>query len=159
MFGAIARWTDDTFRFVSAHSPAAQPGREEPDPNQASLRALGMDGLFPTWCPDGFTPGDLEITLLHNWVTAHTIYFGEDRTYTVAVDHYMQPQSNTGIFEKDDTSVEEYDHNGQIFYSLSNLDTLTAASHDGEYLTMIAGALTREEIRAIIDSIPSPQAP
>lgn len=55
--------------------------------------------------------------------------------------------------------MEEYDHNGQTFYILSNTDTLTATSYDGAYMTMISGILTREEIKAIIDSISSPQAP
>ena len=165
VFGTIARWTDETFRFMSAGSNntsgsnGSQPGQEDTGPYHSALQAIGMDDLFPTWHPDGFTSGNLEITELHNSVSAHVTYFGEDRTYSVVIDHFTQPQSNTGTFEKDDTPVEEYDHNGQIFYILSNLDTLTATTYDGEYMTMISGILTREEIKAIIDSIPSPSSP
>ena len=86
-------------------------------------------------------------------------YFGEDRIYSVVIQHSTQPTNNTGTFEKDDTPVEEYDHNGQAFYILSNIDSLTATSYDGAYMTMIYGVLTREEIKAVIDSIPSPQSP
>lgn len=165
VFGAIARWTDETFRFISAGSNNAsgsdgsQSGQEDAGPYHSALQAIGMDDLFPTWHPDGFTSGNLEITELHNSVSAHVTYFGEDRTYSVVIDHFTQPQSNTGTFEKDDTPVEEYKHNGQIFYILSNLDTLTATTYDGEYMTMISGILTREEIKAVIDSIPSPSSP
>ena len=134
-------------------------GQEDAGPYYSALQAIGMDGLFPTWHLDGFTSGNLEITELYNSVSAHVTYFGEDRTYSVVIQHFTQPQSNTGTFEKDDTPVEEYDHNGEIFYILSNLDSLTATTYDGEYMTMISGILTREEIKAVIDSIPSPQTP
>ena len=165
VFGAIARWTDETFHFVSAGSADTsgsdgnQSGQEDADPYHSALQTIGMDSLFPTWHPDGFTPGDLEITALHNSVSAHMDFFGGDRSYAVVIQHFTQPTDNTGTFEKDDTPVEEYDHNGQTFYILSNLDSLTATTYDGEFMTMIYGGLTREEIKAVIDSIPAPQSP
>lgn len=55
--------------------------------------------------------------------------------------------------------MEEYNHNGQTFYILSNLDPLTATTYDVEFMTMINGALTWEKSKAIIDSIPFPQSP
>ena len=154
---AIAQWTDETFRFTSAASGSGT-GHENTVQYQAPLQAVGMDSLFPTWSPDGFTPGELKITELNDSVSAHVNFFGEDRTYSVTIVHFTQPTDNTGTFEKDDTPVEEYDHSGQTFYILSNIDTLTAAAFDGEFMTMICGGLTREEIKAVIDSIPSPQA-
>lgn len=159
VFGAIARWTDETFRFVSAGSDdTIGSGTDQGDIGQLQsvLQVLGMDGMFPTWHPDGFTPGELEVTDLNISVSAHMDFFGGDRTYAVAIQHFTQPTDNTGTFEKDDTPVEEYDHNGQTFYILSNLDSLTATTFDGEFMTMIYGTLTREEIKAIIDSIPNP---
>lgn len=165
IFGAIAQWTDETFHFVSAGSDNTsgsdgnQSGLEDAGPYRSALQAIGMDGLFPTWHPDGFTPGDLDVNELHNSVSAHMDFFGGDRSYAVVIQHFTQPTDNTGTFEKDDTPVEEYDHNGQTFYILSNLDSLTATTYDGEFMTMIYGGLTREEIKAVIDSIPSPQSP
>lgn len=159
VFGAIARWTDETFRFVSAGSDdTIGSGTDQGDIGQLQsvLQVLGMDGMFPTWHPDGFIPGELEVTDLNISVSAHMDFFGGDRTYAVAIQHFTQPTDNTGTFEKDDTPVEEYDHNGQTFYILSNLDSLTATTFDGEFMTMIYGTLTREEIKAIIDSIPNP---
>ena len=165
IFGAIAQWTDETFRFMStgsddtSGSAGNQPDQEDAGPYHSALQSIGMDGLFPTWHPDGFTPGDLEVTDLDISVSVHMDFFGGDRAYSVVIQHFTQPQSNTGTFEKDDTPVEEYDHNGQTFYILSNLDTLTATTYDGSFMTMINGALTRDEIKAIIDSIPFPQSP
>lgn len=159
---AIAQWTDETFRFVSAGSDAASgfvTDQEDASQSQPPLHnTQAMEALLPTWHPDGFTPGELEFTQLIGSESAHVTFFGEDRAYSVAIEHYTQPHNNTGTFEKDDTPVEEYVHNGQTFYILSNLDTLTATTYDGEFLIMIYGALTREEIKAVIDSIPDPQA-
>lgn len=165
VWGAIAQWTDETFHFVStgsgdtSGSNGNQSGQEDAGPYHSALQTMGMDGLFPTWHPDGFTPGDLEISELYNSVSVHMDFFGGDRSYAVVIQHFTQPTNNTGTFEKDDTPVEEYDHNGQTFYILSNLDSLTATTYDGEFMTMIYGGLTREEIKAVIDSIPSPQSP
>lgn len=158
VFGAIARWTDETFHFVSAGSDTTSDSdtdQEDTEQLRSVLQVLGMDDLFPTWYPDSFTPGDLEITDLNISVSAHMDFFGGDRSYAVVIQHFTQPTDNTGTFEKDDTPVEEYDHNGQTFYILSNLDSLTATAYDGEFMTMIYGTLTREEIKAVIDSIPA----
>ena len=162
VWGVIAQWTDETFRFVSGASGGASgsgTGQEDTEQSRSLLQVVGMDGMFPTRCLDGFSPGGLDITELNDSVSAHVTYFGEDRTYSVVIQHFTQPTNNTGTFEKDDTPVEEYDHNGQAFYILSNIDSLTATSYDGAYMTMIYGVLTREEIKAVIDSIPSPQSP
>lgn len=162
VWGVIAQWTDETFRFVSGDSSGASgsgTGQEDTEQSRSLLQAVGMDGMFPTRCLDGFSPGGLDITKLNDSVSAHVTYFGEDRIYSVVIQHFTQPTNNTGSFEKDDTPVEEYDHNGQTFYILSNIDSLTATSYDGAYMTMIYGVLTREEIKAVIDSIPSPQSP
>lgn len=159
VLGAIARWTDETFQFVSLESgggSASSQGQEDAGQPQSVLQTLGMDGMFPTWHPDGFAPGGIKITELNTKVCANMTFYGEDRTYSVWVDHFIQPNGNTGTFEKDSNPVEEYIHNGQVFYILSNLDTLTATTYDGEFMVSIAGALTLEEIKAVIDSIPNP---
>ena len=161
VFGALARWTDETFFFVSPESSNLSGSLlegEELDHLQSSHQPLEKTDRFPVWYPDRFVPGELEITEMHSSVSAHMIFYEEDSIYTVVIQHYTIPTDNTGTFEKDATPVEEYLHDGQTFYILSNIDTLTAAAYDGEFMTMIFGALTREEIKAIIDSIPGPQS-
>ena len=155
VWGAIAQWTDETFRFLPV-DPRGPTVEEDMAQFQSSLQEWGMADWFPTWHPDGFVPGDLEITELNSSISAYVIFYREDIIYTVVIQRFTQMDHNTGTFEKDDTPVEEYVHNGQTFYILSNIDTLTATSYDGEFMVMIAGSLTREEIKAIIDSIEGP---
>ena len=157
IWGAIARWTDETFFFVSTGSdaPSGSGAEEALAQIQASLKPLGMANWFPAWYPDGFVPGELEVNEQLDSVSAHVTFQGEDKFYSLVLIHYTQPPNGTGTFEKDDTPVEEYVHNGQTFYILSNVNTLTATASTGEFMTMICGALTREEIKSVIDSIPA----
>ena len=154
VWGTIARWTDETFRFVSVGASSSGAADEDMEQLRSSLREWGMADWLPAWHPDGFVPGDLEVIDLGISMAAYVTFYGEDRAYSVDINHFTQPTDNTGTFEKDDTPVEEYDHNGQTFYILSNLDSLTATAYDGEFMVTICGALTRDEIKAIIDSIP-----
>lgn len=161
ILGVFALWTDENFRFVPMdpdEASGAGTDPETPGQQQPILQTLGLDGLFPTWCPEGFFPGSTNITELNNSISANVSFYGDVRYYSVVVQQFLQPQTSTGTFEKDDTPVEEYVHNGWVFYILSNLDTLTATAYDGTYMIMISGSLTREEIKAVIDSIPLPQS-
>lgn len=161
ILGVFALWTDENFRFVPMDPDEASGAGTDPETlaqQQPILQTLGLDGLFPTWCPEGFFPGSTNITELNNSISANVSFYGDVRHYSVVVQQFLQPQTSTGTFEKDDTPVEEYVHNGWVFYILSNLDTLTATAYDGTYMIMISGSLTREEIKAVIDSIPLPQS-
>ena len=55
VFGAMARWTDDTFYLETQKDhPAAQPRV----PYQEKYEAAGLDAAYmPTWIPDGYTVG------------------------------------------------------------------------------------------------------
>ena len=59
------------------------------------------------------------------------------------------------IFEKDKLPVEQYTSGGKTFYIFSNDDTITAVWADGLIHESIAGNLTVEEFKKIIDSIDS----
>ena len=67
--------------------------------------------------------------------------------------HFRGPSELTGTFEKDGSPVEEYVHNDNRFYIFSNIDTVTATCDTGEFMITIAGTLTIDEVKDIIDSI------
>lgn len=160
VFGAIGRWTDETFRFAGAGSNRSSLIWDEENGAQirAMLEELGAVERFPTWHPDGFTPQEARITNDNSASSVYVSFVGEEYSYSVIVRHFYTTEGGTGIFEKDETPVEAYVHNGQTFYILSNLNSLTATAYDGTYMTIINGMLTREELKKIIDSIPNPQA-
>lgn len=165
VFGALGRWTDETFRFVFSSSEAAQTSTNVllklenasySDSLQAALEKCGItEDLVPTWHPIGFeasTPETID-TGLSNIV--YVAFLGEeDRFYSIDITHY---QSATALeartFEKDHTPMEQYTSGTKTFYIFLNIDTVTATWSDGLLVETISGNISIDELKAIIDSI------
>lgn len=168
VFGAMARWTDETFHFaptsVSPSSSGELSSTTEGSP-YASMReivsSLGLDGsLVPTWCPDGFySSGTNSIHTQLSDTVYDTFYDQSGRFFNVEITRYRsEDYVQSTQFEKDDTPVETYSNGRQTFYILSNMDTITAVWSDGPVLEQINGTLSREEFKQIIASIQGPEA-
>lgn len=155
VFGALARWTDETFRFEAW---SAEPDYCEAlhDTIQEALDAQGISGEFvPTWYPEGYdiasvkTSKDalglsIDITLLNEAGSA----------FSIRLDRYNQ---NTYIdsqtFEIDTQSVEKYKSNGRNFFILINDDSVVASWSNGMTVYTIWGEIDKESIKLMIDSI------
>lgn len=168
VFGAMARWTDETFHFApTSVSPSSdgQLSSTTEDSPYAAMReiasSLGLDGsLVPTWCPDGFySSGTNTIHTELGDTIYDTFYDQSDRFFNVEITRYRsEDYIQAAQFEKDDTPVETYSNGRQTFYILSNLDTITAVWSDGPVLEQINGTISREEFKQIIASIQGPEA-
>ena len=157
VFGTLGRWTNDTFRFISRYT-AGEPddgmSPEYRDIVRSTLAGWGAEDLFPTWSPEGFEASEPRIISDNSSKNICVSYnSGDESFYFVQIIHYSSPIDINGTFEKDATSVEEYMSNSKLFYILSNIDTLTAAWSDGEFVVMIGGNLMLDDLKAIIDSI------
>ena len=123
---------------------------------QAALDECGISGEFvPTWYPEGFEASEPEISS-----TSRTDYVymefqnAEERFFVYEVTRYHSAKDlETLVFEKDNGPVEQYTSGAKTVYILSNNKAITAAWSDGLIVGMIAGNLTVEEVKAIIDSI------
>ena len=157
VLGAIGRWTDETFHFVilgSGESSAHEVDMEYYDVVESTLNEWGAnEDLFPTWQPEGFVAQMPRITNDSNSDALNMRFIGNDRFYSVRALHFYAMIDSSGMFEKDSSPVEEYVHNGNLFYILSNVDSVTATCYNEEFMTTISGTLTIDEIKAIIDSI------
>lgn len=155
VFGALARWTDETFRFEAW---SAEPDYCEAlhDTIQEALDAQGISGEFvPTWYPEGYdiasvkTSKDalglsIDITLLNE---AGNAFF-------IRLDRYNQnTYIDSQIFEINTQSVEEYKSNGRNFFILINDDSVAASWSDGMTVYTIWGEIDKESIKLMIDSI------
>lgn len=155
VFGALARWTDETFHFEAW---SAEPTYCEAlhDSIQEVLDAQGVFGAFsPAWFPEGYeivqvkTSEDMlgisiQILLLNN--VGHS--------FSICIDQYndsgyIDPQ----VFEMEADSVEEYKSNGKTFYIFSNAESSVMVWSDGISLYRIWGELTTAEIKSIVDSV------
>ena len=157
VFGALGRWTDETFHFITTGSSEAsvhEIDAEYYEQVQSELLEWGVEEeLFPTWQPDGFVAQEPRITNDNMSETVSMVFMGDKSAYYIRIVHFYTPSDSTGIFEKDDSPVEVYIHNDDQFYIFSNADALTATCFDGEFMTTISGALTMDEVKMIIDSI------
>lgn len=155
VFGAIGRWTEEKFHFEIA--PTSANGTTDYTFREVSTERGFSKNLIPTWYPEGFEafePEDNSIEDYVNSVYCQYINKEENRSYLAMVSQYYDPSSiESTVYEKDETEVEIYEHDGKNFYIMSNLDSETATWSDGTFKIDIVGQLTVDEIKQIIDSI------
>lgn len=171
VFGALARWTEETFHFTSSgssssnFSPATDgdavtnPGYDEMN---AALDGFGMESsLVPSWMPDGYEVyGDLYVYEDDDLWSVDLTLVNDDNTITCTVEYWYQADGFTNtVFQKNSDPVECYTANGKTFYFLSNgingmNESQAAIWSDGNLICAITGnGLTRSELRQIVDSI------
>ena len=161
VLGAIGRWTEETFHFESLpvgseQEPAALSYSECCELLYAALEECGIEeDLVPKWCPDRFQASEPKISKTGTKdVISVTFQDAEEHPLFLVITHYKAAEHlGKFIFEKDNSSVEQYTNGSMSFYVLSNNDTITATWSDGLLVEKISGNLTTKETRTIIDSI------
>lgn len=155
VFGALARWTDDTFHFETR---STEPTYCEVLHNtiQEILDVQGVLGEYvPTWYPEGYdiasvkTSEDalgmsIDITLLNETGSAFFIRLDQYNQ-----NNYIDPLT----FEIESGSVEEYLSNGKTYFIFTNAEMTTAACSNNSTLYRIWGEIDVHEIKCILDSI------
>lgn len=154
VFGNLARWTDEVFFFIPSSSETYT-SEFSAALQEALERAELPKELAPTWFPDGFTAGEVEI-----WdddmskVVELAFMNPEGRSFAVSVDYYKEEGFvGTLPFEKDAGEVEVYTSNGRTFYIMSNINTYSAIWANENVVTAIRGELSVDEIKTMIDSM------
>lgn len=167
VFGAIARWTDETFRFSSSSQNEADSDTDiqnsndqSPDGEYTSLRdALAACGIkqnvIPQQLPNGFGLSKVSVYSLPSQVEIEAIYTSNDRIFSLTIFRYNSPDVvGQTIFEKDSEDMILYEKDGVTVYIMSNNQSCTAAwMPEDLIICAIMGDLTVGEIEAIIDSM------
>lgn len=140
IFGAIARWTDETFHFsVSGEAQAAN----WTDTFQEELSVAGLDSsVLPSYLPDGYTPGELIVSEFDGY---HQIYLPLNATdgqyIDILVTVYSDPKAMESIqFEKDGNSIQEYIEGDKYIYVLENLGMVNAICKIENVVCSIGGS-------------------
>lgn len=155
VFGALARWTDDTFHFETW---SAEPTYCEAlhDTIQEVLDTQGILGEFaPTWYPDGYKVAGVktsEDTLGHS--IDITLLNEVESAFSIRLDQYNQNNYIDPLtFEIESGSVEDYLSNGKTYYIFTNAEMTTATFSNSTTLYRIWGELDIYEMKHMIDSI------
>ena len=167
VFGAIARWTDETFHFSTSSQNEADSDADiqnstdqSPDGEYTSLQdALDACGIkqsvIPQQLPNGFELAKVSVYSLPSQVEIEAIYTSNDRIFSLTIFRYNSPDVvGQTIFEKDSADMILYNKNGITYYIMSNNQQLTAVWMPQELLTCtITGDLSIEEIKNLLDSV------
>lgn len=164
VFGAIARWTEETFHFSIA--PQASNSQDNvPTPAtdgdfatlQEALDAYGiLETVSPQWYPDGFKTNEVSVSYRETGVTIRADYEDEGKLISVFVRQFANVEDASigiGTYEKDSTDVVQYECNGIVHYIISNNSYNTGTWTNNTLVCSISGDLTVNEMEKIINSI------
>ena len=122
-----------------------------------TLSAFGIDApVFPTWIPDGFVLDEILVTKDHvsNNMDLDISYekSGEEYLFGVSLIAVEEGIEN-GRIEKDDRPVITYSAGGVDWYIMHNLDNINATTIVDDYLILLSGPVTVDEMKQVIDSV------
>lgn len=111
--------------------------------------------LLPTWIPEGLEKS-MEKETETDRMKMLMIFFNDESSqkYMTLDITYLYTETNT-FFEKDSSEIEIYEKDGVSYYIMGNVDTNTVIWRNGSFECQIDGTLSRDEIKKIINSIPS----
>ncbi len=145
VFGTMARWTKDVFRFgqVVPDSQVSDDLNQEtqvPDSGtefaslQEAFDAYGMTEVHePTWLPEGYALDSLDVLavddpFLRSFSAAYTD--GEGRMSVKVMSYEVEPIAQV---QKTDDPVESVELNGITFYLIKNTENYTIAWYMDQY--------------------------
>lgn len=155
MFGALARWTNDTFHFET--QPTEHDSQNDLyDSVQAMLNVQGILGeLAPKWYPEGseITKYILQDDEFGFDTRVSFTAFGGKNFY-IRVSKFSENEDIDSILsERNSDFREEYIAHDKLFYLLSNEEYLKGIWSDGRTVLSIRGNLSVQELKKMIDSI------
>lgn len=157
LWGAIAKWTQDTFYFGSNGQPAVPAAPNSSDTQnysglQEALSEYNISlALVPTWLPDGYEAVDIKTAETPKQRLFWAEYMNDDKSIRIRITEYLD--SNPSQIEQSDSLVEIYASNGVDYYIFRNNGQLQAAWINENYECVINGPLSMSEIKEMIDSI------
>ena len=164
VFGSLASWTEETFRFTGGDStPAAETARPQVENEtylaiQAEVDKLDIDiPVVPTWFPEGYELQDTQLSNpdMMSFESIDCLFKGaENHSFVITIKKYAEGHDISGnVFEKDGQSVIQYLGGDKRFYIMSNNSRKTATWSNGQIFVSIGGDLSEDALKLIIDSI------
>lgn len=155
IFGAIARWTDETFHFsVSGEAEIADWAK----PFQDKLSEIGLEGTFFSHpFPEGIFPGELQVFVYDTYSRVSLPLSTLDNQYIdVLISVYSDPSAMESIsFEKDQSFVEEYTDGERHIYIFENLGNTNIVCQTDDIIYSIIGYedVSQDTLLQVLDSV------
>lgn len=153
LLGQIARWTQETFGFVSRDS---EPSEVRPvfESLEITLNEYGItDQVIPTWIPDGYECNDIEVTETPQYIRFLGKYGSKPNELSITINNYYDSGNlNSPTYEVDE-GAELYVFNGIEHYIMVNSDYTRISWIQGSNECAILCTLSRTDAEKMIDSI------
>lgn len=166
IFGALAKWTDETFQFVSSQNDVQQKfSPKDTSQNEKYHKSIAEkleecnipNELAPRIIPDGFVMSDPFVSS-HDTNTSVYCEFSDSNSeeyfslcYRIFSDSsVLQGQ----LIQKDTRDVTQYMANDMVYYCFSNLEDQVATWSDGNSLLIqITGTISNNCMKDILKGI------
>lgn len=157
VLGKVATWTKDVFHFADVENGtmATNPSGETNLGCDSLQDLLKMEyiteRLAPTWIPEGYQMKDLQVITSSCVLNMSATYEKNDEILIIKIRQTHGVPAT--MIEKNGDLMEIYIVNGVDYYIFYNSTGMQAAWIVGEFECLIAGNITLEEMKAMIDSI------
>ena len=160
LWGAIARWTSETFglaadRIAAQKDPPEERVAEQLEELHNLMQQYGVaTARLPSYVPSSYTKKEV-IAAENPGFTDFVCTLDNTETSTRLLVQYRlhRDAPYSPLYEKDEASPDVYTHNGIDFYILTNKDAYCAVWSIGHLEGFISGAASRGELTVILDSI------
>lgn len=167
IFGALAKWTDETLQFVVSDRADRQAPNQNGNNTQneeyyqqisEQLEKCGIPvELAPQYIPTGFTLKKLECSSIGKTKTVSCAFLRADSDEHLAISYSNFDDLNTLQsleIEKDESSVKQYVINDMAYYRFNNLEEHVATWSDGNSLmVMVTGTISENCMDLILQGI------
>ena len=156
LWDVIATWAKETFSFVSSenentHEPGVKSAEVFSSLQDALAKSNRDPSIIPTWMPDGFVLEKIEKNISPIQEIYLAIYRNGDNVLRVRVQSFVE--SSPEKIEINEKLIEIYESGDLAFYIFSNNNHLHAIWAADSYECYIAGDLSIDELKQMIDSI------
>jgi hypothetical protein len=156
LWGAVAKWTSDTFGFESKDTTDEGTVTGPPVIKYVDLAEALYDyniaaELVPSWIPNAFSLADLKILETPKKIVFDAVYNNDNKSITIHITDISE--GTNGSYEKDEQYTTIYEKNDIIHYIMTNNEQIVAIWMNENYECMISGNLSEHELKKMIDSI------
>lgn len=156
LLSSVASWSKETFWFEpTVPSIDATNTNIDIDLQNTFRFTCIPSNLLPKWMPENYKKIS-EDTIETSYLKMYDSIYKDttnNLSMSITVTYLYKDVSLT--YEKDASNVELYQKNGIAYYIMSNLNSNTAIWRNGSFECQIDGTLSREDLKKMIDSIPS----
>lgn len=160
VFGTVARWSSERFQFQSEEIPYAtirfDPLEEDEEASYDTLEeaidAFGITApIAPTWVPERFVLTGVTAVKQAGGLLICADYECDDGVFQIRYSETTDLDLN-GL-EKEDGYMELYIRGKINHYLMNDMERWKAYWQNGEVECLMAGTVSKQEIKDIIDSI------